>query len=275
MLFEDEEEGFKVLELDGTVFPTPLFKTEAELQQRFSYVKNLPYKAGDVLLCSYPKTGTHWTMNLLHYLMFDGDLDDTMSYPPVVIDFFDIEGEVQREGRRILMSHFPPKRLPIEHFANGGKTILVFGDFKLSWEKLLKYWLQGKFPLGSYFEYYNSWQEEINRKPDLDILIVQYEDLKRNSLQEVRRIQKYLCLNHSDERLEAVLKKCSLETLKADVDSGKVKTRLIDEDGKSVLYRKGIIGDWKNQFTVAQNEMFESIVNEKLHNSIFNYKSWN
>ncbi|XP_045202030.2 sulfotransferase 1C2A-like [Mercenaria mercenaria] len=294
MLFEDDND-YKIIEVNGLAFPIPFFKTEEEILQRFLYVKNFPYKAGDVLLCSCPKTGTHWLTNLLHYLMYDGQLDDMLSYQPYLVDFHDIEEEVQRNGRRIISSHFPPKHLPVEHFAKGGKTILLFRNpkdtavsmfhmlrkqkiyvnFKLSWDTYLKYWLEGKIPMGSYFEYYNSWQKELNKRPDLDILIVQYEDLKRDSLHELRRIKKYLGLHHSDERLKAVLNKCSLENLKADVDSGEVKTRLTDEKGISILFRKGIIGDWKNHFTVAQNQEFEAIVNEKLKNSIFNYKLWN
>ncbi|XP_053380225.1 uncharacterized protein LOC123565644 [Mercenaria mercenaria] len=78
----------------------------------------------------------------------------------------------------------------------------------------------------------------------------------------------------TDERLQAVLDKCSLSNLKAEVESGKVKTPLIDEEGKSIIYRKGIIGDWENYFTVAQNEKIERVAEEKFKNSIFNYKAW-
>jgi hypothetical protein len=61
----------------------------------------------------------------------------------------------------------------------------------------------------------------------------------QDSLNQLRRIQTYLGLSHSDERLQAVLDKCSLGNLRADVENGKVKTPLIDESGKSILYRKG------------------------------------
>ncbi|XP_060581716.1 sulfotransferase 1C2-like [Ruditapes philippinarum] len=109
----------------------------------------------------------------------------------------------------------------------------------------------------------------------MDVLIVQYEDLKKNSLHEVRRIQNYLGTNHSDERLREVINRCAIDYLRNDVESGRVETHLKDDKGKSVLYRKGIIGDWKNHFTVAQNEEFEKITNEKMKDSIFNYKAWN
>lgn len=62
----------------------------------------------------------------------------------------------------------------------------------------------------------------------------------QNSLEELRRIQHYFGMDHSDDRLKAVIDRCSLRKLKADVDEGKTKSGLMDEKGKSVLYRKGI-----------------------------------
>ncbi|XP_060567370.1 sulfotransferase 1B1-like [Ruditapes philippinarum] len=196
---------------------------------------------------------------------------------------------------RLISSHLPPKYLPTDHIANGGKTILVFrnpkdsavsmyymmrkqkivGDFDISWNQFLRYWLEGKILFGSFFDYYNKWQEELKTNPMMDVLVVQYENLKKNTLNEVRRIQNYLGLNHSDERLQEVINRCSIDNLRNDVDSGKLKTQLIDNNGKSALYRKGIIGDWKNHFTVSQNEEFEAIADEKMKGSIFNYRAWN
>ena len=63
----------------------------------------------------------------------------------------------------------------------------------------------------------------------------------QNTLHEVRRIQSYLGFNHSDKHLEAVINRCSIKNLRDDVESGTVPTRLKDEEGKSVLYRKGTV----------------------------------
>ncbi|XP_060590853.1 sulfotransferase 2A1-like [Ruditapes philippinarum] len=297
MMLESEDGGqIKVIDIGGIIFPMPFFDSEEAVLKRLSLVKNLQYKSGDVMICSYPKTGTHWTANLIYFLQHpDGPLEDKVSHGGWLIDLYGIKDSEKDENRRLLTSHLHPKRLPRDHFANGGKTILVFrnpkdsavsmyymmrkqkvvGDFNISWDKFLSYWLEGKILFGSYFDYYNKWQAELKTNSKMDVLIVQYENLKKNSLHEVRRIQNYLGTNHSDERLQEVINRCSIDYLRNDVESGKVETSLKDDKGKSVLYRKGIIGDWKNHFTVAQNEEFEKITNEKMKDSIFNYKAWN
>lgn len=61
----------------------------------------------------------------------------------------------------------------------------------------------------------------------------------QNGVQELRRISDYLGLQLSDDRLEEVLKRCAISNLKEDVDSGKVKTPIVNKEGKSLLYREG------------------------------------
>ncbi|CAC5414040.1 SULT1 [Mytilus coruscus] len=55
---------------------------------------------------------------------------------------------------------------------------------------------------------------------------------------------------------------CSYEEMK------KVDPTTVN-DGNSHIYRKGIIGDWKNHFTVAQNEQFDSYFEEKFQDSAY------
>jgi len=63
--------------------------------------------------------------------------------------------------------------------------------------------------------------------------------LLQDGFKEMKRIQDYLGLENSDERLYQILQRCSLNNLKADIDKKIVTCQLVDEKGKSVLYRKG------------------------------------
>ncbi|CAG2199977.1 SULT1 [Mytilus edulis] len=71
----------------------------------------------------------------------------------------------------------------------------------------------------------------------------------------------FLDVPYTDEFINDIVIKCSFKNLKdhkLDVCS------IIDTDKKSTLFRKGIIGDWKNWFTVAQNEQMEAIYNKEM-----------
>ena len=55
----------------------------------------------------------------------------------------------------------------------------------------------------------------------------------------LRKVSEHLGLDLSDERLEQIMGKCSLQNLKNDVETGAVKTPLANKEGKSIIYRKG------------------------------------
>ena len=58
-VIDDDNGGhIKVLELDGMVFPMPFFDGEEAVRKRLSIVKDLKYESGQVMVCSFPKTGT-------------------------------------------------------------------------------------------------------------------------------------------------------------------------------------------------------------------------
>ena len=52
-------------------------------------------------------------------------------------------------------------------------------QFPCNITKMLNSFLFLSVPFGSYFEYYNRWQEELQSNPNINVLIVHFEDLKR------------------------------------------------------------------------------------------------
>ena len=61
----------------------------------------------------------------------------------------------------------------------------------------------------------------------------------QQGLEELSKLQDYLGLEHSHERLQQVLDRCSINKLKKDVHTRAVDTPFVDENGDSVIYRKG------------------------------------
>ena len=61
----------------------------------------------------------------------------------------------------------------------------------------------------------------------------------QRTLFECKRLQEYLGVHNTDDRLQQIIEKCSLSSLKSDVESGKVKTLLKDINNQPFIYRKG------------------------------------
>ncbi|XP_045197977.2 sulfotransferase 1B1-like [Mercenaria mercenaria] len=289
---KDEEGGqaevfcYQDLILPGSF--TDWFDPEEKLES----IRQFKYREGDILQCSYPKSGNHWLTNLLTLMLSKGSLETATSVNVSLIDFTKPTERLHKKpSPRIITSHLKFERLPEEHIRRGGKVILLvrnpkdvavsyyyhgnkdrFLRFSLSWRGCLGYFCEGKVPFGSYFDYLNNWQKVLQQRKDLDIHVVYYETLKQQTLLELQRIQKYLGIYNDDDRLNAIIAKCSFSSLKSDVDSGKLRTLLVDKTSQPFIYRKGEIGDWMNHFTVTQNEAFESVIKNKLQGSIFQFQ---
>jgi len=57
-------------------------------------------------------------------------------------------------------------------------------------------------------------------------------------------------------------------------DSGREKPSFLQgkiDNKKMQIYRKGIIGDWKNAFTVAQNEAMDAFIKQESQGCDFKF----
>ncbi|KAH3800899.1 sulfotransferase 6B1-like [Dreissena polymorpha] len=270
--------GFDVIEHEELVSPANAKKIEPE--QQLKDIKDFLYQDHDILLCSYPKTGSHWFNNIVHFLVHPGPVNDIMSVSPKNLDLLPVEMVAQQTPPRIILSHLGPSRLPTDHLQNGGKIILItrnprdtmvanryhvmkheiFDRAEMEWGAFFKFWIDGKIPPGNYFNYFGSWKKFIaDQKPN--VLVVHYENMILNGVSELRRISDFLQVTNSDERLKQIQERCSLSTPQQVGTSGKVH-------GTPLKDKYGLNGHWKQHFTVAQSEEFDTV--EAMHKeSIF------
>ncbi|XP_053378528.1 sulfotransferase 1B1-like [Mercenaria mercenaria] len=117
-----------------------------------------------------------------------------------------------------------------------------------------------------WFEYVLEWEDIMARNPELPIHLIYYEDLKENTLQELYRLGKFLGVENKDGIFEEISEKCQFDNMVKDKQQYLAPNVAFLADGFT-FYRKGDIGDWKNWFTVAQNEMFDEIYSKKNNNS--------
>ncbi|KAH6926103.1 hypothetical protein HPB50_014332 [Hyalomma asiaticum] len=200
-------------------------------------VINYKPRDGEVVIVTYPKCGTNWTMMIVYNILTRGkDLTNTGEFR-LMCPFLDMTGaEAAHNPLRVgpVMTHlplrvFPPvenakyvyvARNPYDiavscyHFLKGltPKTVtdVSFGSF-------LSLFLSGKVIYGDYFDHLLPWYE---RRKDPNVFFVTYEELKADTKAQILKMADFLgeeygaALREDDALLEKVLQACSFESMK-------------------------------------------------------------
>ena len=117
---------------------------------------------------------------------------------------------------------------------------------------------------GDQVDWIMSWWN--NRHHD-NILVVMYEDMVDDLSREMQKIVKFLKIEVTDDHFEKVLKSATFEYMQQDSATNyTLKNKLFDQ-GTYKFIRSGKIGQWKNHFTVAQNEWFDNKYKDRLEAS--------
>uniref|UniRef100_H2YUJ7 Sulfotransferase n=1 Tax=Ciona savignyi TaxID=51511 RepID=H2YUJ7_CIOSA len=93
--------------------------------------------------------------------------------------------------------------------------------------------------------------------------------MKLNPEKEIRKLSNHLGLKKSDEETTQVVEDTSFSSMKKQQEDGTEEINSLRK--KTNLIRKGIIGDWKNHFTVAQSEEMDKLVEEKTKGMEFKF----
>lgn len=254
--------------------------TEEQHQQYFDNVKNIQCRDDDFLLNSYPKTGTNWLWEMLSMVMLKTIFVTSTNKGPGMIEATSTENTEKLPSPRILNTHLKVKYIPkvvlekrlkmvlllrnpkdvVVSFYNHTKGIRMY-NYDGKFENYLKMFMRGEVDYGSYPEYLYEWQSFMKENPVYPLHVMYYEDLKQDCLGEMKKVCEFLELDFDPDMLENIVGKCQIDTLRAEKTNNLTPELkdMIQQAMKSnfSMYRKGQIGDWKNWFTVAQNELFE------------------
>ena len=130
--------------------------------------------------------------------------------------------DIERDLRDVVVS------AAYYHHVRLGRFLGSFGDF---------YWIEGRLIADRVTGYHPVWQQESPK----DVLCASYEALHADFGCEVGRIAGFLGLELSQERLEWVRERTSLERIR--------ERRKEAEGNRPRFYRKGQTGDWQTQLT--------------------------
>ncbi|XP_064604537.1 sulfotransferase 1B1-like [Liolophura sinensis] len=101
------------------------------------------------------------------------------------------------------------------------------------------------------------------------IYVLYYENLKMNFDREIRKLAAFLGIKRSEEFFQKLSKKCDFEAMKKERSKKgySENQKAVWRNGEVKFLRKGMIGDWKNHFTMAQNERFGAVLEKELRGS--------
>ncbi|KAL4235901.1 sulfotransferase 1 [Mactra antiquata] len=271
---------YDLYDVDGVLFPE-YFTTDPV--QRLQDIKNLVARDDDVVIVAYPKAGTHWVWEMTNMLLRQTtDYHQSMKEAQM-IELTETSVIDKLDSPRVLNTHLPFDKLPTDMIKRRCKLIYITRNpkdmavsrychnskgvvgYKGTFSDYLPLYMKGQVAFGSWFDFTNDWTKVIEDKSDYPIHTLVYEQLKRNTTEEVSKLASFLGLKKDPSFIQDVCDKCSFTQLKDSYMKAKQIHLFKDNHNpQAYAFRKGQIGDWKNWFTVAQNEMFDAEILKKM-----------
>lgn len=234
----------------------------------------------DILIATYPRSGTTWLQNVLHILKTKKKLDVHIydSIPFLIIPQFGKKSPSELEdipAPRMLKTHLPWDLVPkndkckyiycyrnpkdvfvsLYHHTTGSDTFGYHGTIPEFWDLYLK----GEVEYGSWFDHVISWWEQ---KDNPNVFFLSYEDLQCNFKEKVLQIAAFAGFELSEELYELIAEECSFQTMKSNKF---IDRSVASKPGENSAHiRKGTVGGWKDVLTADQSKVMDEMIETKL-----------
>ncbi|GIX99567.1 hypothetical protein CEXT_201201, partial [Caerostris extrusa] len=220
--------------INGIPFPdVPWFKKK-NIEETMDYVPH----DGDIIIASYPKTGTTWLQYIVLQITSKGE-----SFPSCndildkIAPFMEMTGTAvidNLKGLRMYNHHYPynrvkknPKSKYLYIYRHPEDTIVsshhFFSDVrqeKIDFDEFFEDFLTGNIEYGSYLDNVLSYY---NHKDDENMLLISYEKLHANRKEGILRIAKFLgeeyyeSLSSDESLLDKIVKHTSFDYMKKNL----------------------------------------------------------
>uniref|UniRef100_A0A8D3DXC4 Sulfotransferase n=1 Tax=Scophthalmus maximus TaxID=52904 RepID=A0A8D3DXC4_SCOMX len=268
----------------GVYVPSSLYTPRS-----MKYYEDFSFRQDDIIIVTYPKSGTTWSQEIVPLIMSGGDQASVESLPnwervPWLEQNTTCQFNLEtRPSPRIFATHFHYNMMPPGFFEVKPKVIYVMRNPKdvftslFHYSKAASYFLllitfpiQYSFiiqlmmavPFGSWFDHVKGW---LNAEDKDHIMYITYEEMIIDLKDSVARIAQHLEKPLDTEVIEKIADRCLFKNMKQNKMSNySLAPRGIMDQTKSEFLRKGITGDWKNQLTVAEAEFFDEVYKDKM-----------
>lgn len=202
-----------------------------------------------ILINEYPKSGATWLKQMLGELLYEDGyfINKKKKHVPII------------KPKYFIQRHW------LKHTKNAYKVIIVIRDPRDAYNSF--YFYQNYYlgiPIAEYneqatekenmhnylkekllnpknsnpgFSYKDFYQKYIHEN---DLFIVKYEDLRKDTFNELKKILAYLGYEKEEEQIKKTIEKFDFKRAQQKEKEANEKARFV---------RKGIAGDWKNNFS--------------------------
>ena len=242
----------------------------------------------DVWIVTYPKAGTTWSQQIVKLIRNGGESDDKKidgSVPWLEANALFKLDLASLPKPRAFKSHFSyelmpcgkpdttpckyvyvvrnPKDVAVSFFFHYCRGHVIPGA-NLEWSLFFRNFIYGNLEFGDYFDHVLSWWAH---KDDENVLLLTFEDMKKDLPTAVARIAKFIECDVTDEVIAKVAAKTSFDVMKNDdtANYSWVPPEFVKPG--TTFMRKGEVGDWRNYFTPEQSAEMDKICRERLNGS--------
>ncbi|XP_063791387.1 sulfotransferase 1C1-like [Pseudophryne corroboree] len=259
-------------------------------------IYNFQARDGDIVVASYPKSGTTWMQEIMELILQEGDMEKSMRAPSFVkVPFLEmghssLDLANSMPSPRLLKTHLPVQLMPPSFWEKNVRTVYVARNpkdclvsyyyfYKMdqtlpdpgTWENFFSMFLAGEVAWGNWFDHVIGWWK---MKSQHQILYVFYEDMIEDPRREIERVMRFLCKDLSEEVLQKIQHHTSFKSMKENpmVNFTALPPSVFDTSISSFM-RKGTVGDWKNHFLVSQNILFDEEYRKKMEDNGLSFRT--
>ncbi|XP_066432972.1 sulfotransferase 1 family member D1-like isoform X2 [Eleutherodactylus coqui] len=253
----------------------------------------------DLLIATYPKSGTTWVSEVVDLMLQNGDVAKSQRgaiferVPFLEYAVPDMPSGTEildaMDSPRVIKTHLPAHLLPSSFWEKKSKIIYVarnpkdvfvsyYHFYRMSYvhpdpgtlEEYLESFLKGTVAFGPWSDHVKCWWKIRQQK---DVLYLFYEDLLEDSKREIRKVMKYIGKDLPEDVLEKIHQRTTFKTMKENhmANYSSIPTHVMDHE-VSPFMRKGICGDWKNHLTVAHNELFDACYKREMSDTDLTFR---
>ncbi|XP_067381834.1 cytosolic sulfotransferase 3-like isoform X2 [Channa argus] len=221
-------------------------------------VQNFQARPDDILIATYTKAGK--------------DKVDGLSTSP-----------------RIYKTHFPVQFVPKSFWEQNCRIVYVARNPKDNavslfhfdrmnmirpdpgdWNSYFRRFMEGKIVYGSWYDHVNGWWKKKQTFSNLHYMF--YEDMVEDTEREINKLCSFLGLSISAEEKRQISGGVQFDNMKNN-NMVNYSTIPVMDFKISPFMRKGKVGDWKNHFTVAQNEEFDEDYKKKMKDPSLQFRT--